>query len=184
MSFKKYSIGDKVIFINDTREGIVIGHKNHETLIIQCQDIDFEVKYSDIIKVTDETNSFYRAIKNLKNSIKVNEENRKKPNQKSKVLNYKVRLSTDFEVDLHIEKIIDKFTDLSSNEIIDIQMDLFYKAIFEAHRLKLPFIIIIHGLGKGVLKSKIINYLRENNASFCDESPIIYKGGATRINLF
>ena len=161
MSFKKYSIGDKVIFINDSRQGIVIGYKNQETLIIQCQDIDFEVKYSELIKVTDETNSFYRAIKNLKNSIKVNEENRKKLKQKSKVLDYKVRLSTDFEVDLHIEKIIDKFTDLSSNEIIDIQMDLFYKAIFEAHRLKLPFIVIIHGLGKGVLKSKIINYLRE-----------------------
>ena len=51
-----------------------------------------------IIKVTDETNSFYGAIKNLKNSTKVNEENRKKLKQKSKVLNY-VRLLTDFEVD-------------------------------------------------------------------------------------
>ena len=35
-------------------------------------------------------------------------------------------------------------------------MDLFYKAIFEAHRLKLPFIIIIHGLGKGVLKFQLL----------------------------
>ena len=85
---------------------------------------------------------------------------------------------------MHIEKIIDNFKHLSSSEIIDIQMNLFYKAIFEAHRLKLPFIVIIHGLGKGVLKSKITNYLRKMMLHFLNESPIIYKGGATRINLF
>ena len=37
MSFKKYSIGDKVIFINDSREGIVIGHKNHELLLFSVK---------------------------------------------------------------------------------------------------------------------------------------------------
>ena len=50
--------------------------------------------------------------------------------------------------------------------------------------LKLPFLIVIHGLGKGVLKSKITKFLKDNDASFFEESPLFYKGGATRINLF
>ena len=51
MSFKKYSIGDKVIFINDSRQGIVIKIKDQETLIIESGGIKFEVCKDEIIKV-------------------------------------------------------------------------------------------------------------------------------------
>tara|TARA_B100001758_G_C18155010_1_gene476125 strand:- start:130 stop:678 length:549 start_codon:yes stop_codon:yes gene_type:complete len=182
MNKVRFSIGDRVIFINESREGCIVGFKNNQVLIIQCDDIDFEVNANEVIKVTKESELFYKKIKNS-SKIKKIEQSDSNINVKENT-DFKVRISKDFELDLHIEKIIGNFFDLSSSEILDIQMNMLYKAIFEAYRLKLPFLIIIHGLGKGTLKSKIITFLEENSASFNEESPMIYKGGATRLNLY
>tara|TARA_B100000945_G_scaffold318470_1_gene323375 strand:- start:900 stop:1454 length:555 start_codon:yes stop_codon:yes gene_type:complete len=179
-----FSIGDKVIFINESREGYIIGFKNDQNLLIQCDDIDFEVNVNEVIKVTKTSEDFYQKIKNLSKIKKIKNPNFNIKKNQNQNTDFKVRISKDFELDLHIEKIIDNFFDLSNSEILDIQMNIFYKAIFEAYRLKLPFLIIIHGLGKGTLKSKIITFLKENNASFTEESPMVYKGGATRLNLY
>ena len=179
-----FSIGDRVIFINESREGYILGFKNDQVLIIQCDDIDFEVNTNEVIKVTKESETFYKKIKNLSKIKKIKNFNSNIKRNENKNTDFKVRISKDFELDLHIEKIIDNFFDLSNSEILDIQMNVFYKAVFEAYRLKLPFLIIIHGLGKGTLKSRIITFLKENSASFIEESPMIYKGGATRLNLY
>tara|TARA_S200000501_G_C20812356_1_gene738933 strand:+ start:687 stop:1241 length:555 start_codon:yes stop_codon:yes gene_type:complete len=179
-----FSIGDKVIFIDELKKGLVVGFKNNKTLIVQCDDINFEVNISEVIKFTEESRIFYNKIKTLPEIQKIENFTFDEIISETRNTDFKVRLSKDFELDLHIEKIIDNFFDLSGSEILDFQMNVFYKAIFEAYRLKLPFIIIIHGLGKGVLKSKITDFLKENSASFCDESPMIYKGGATRIYLY
>ena len=179
-----FSIGDRVIFINESREGYILGFKNDQVLIIQCDDIDFEVNTNEVIKVTKESEAFYKKIKNLSKIKKIKNFNSNIKRNENKNTDFKVRISKDFELDLHIEKIIDNFFDLSNSEILDIQMNVFYKAVFEAYRLKLPFLIIIHGLGKGTLKSRIITFLKENSASFIEESPMIYKGGATRLNLY
>ena len=177
-----FSIGDKVIFVNQSRDGIVIKIKDDNILIIESDGIKFEVCKDEIIKVNKESESFYKAIKEIKTSKKQIEFYNKTPEKSNQ--DYKVLISKDFELDLHIEKIIDNFKHLSSSEILDIQMNVFYKAIFKANDLKLPFLIVIHGLGKGVLKSKITKFLKDNDASFFEESPLFYKGGATRINLF
>ena len=184
MNKVRFSIGDRVIFINESREGCIVGFKNDQVLIIQCDDIDFEANANEVIKVTEESELFYKKIKNLSKIKKIEKSESNTNINKNQNTDLKVRISKDFELDLHIEKIIGNFFDLSSSEILDIQMNMLYKAIFEAYRLKLPFLIIIHGLGKGTLKSKIITFLQENSASFNEESPMIYKGGATRLNLY
>ncbi len=185
MNKMDFSKGDKVFFINESREGYVVELNNNDTLIINSNDIDFEVNINEVMKVTKESEGFYKKIQ--EKLLKTTKTETSQPNIKkneNKKSDFKVRISKDFELDLHIEKIIDNFFDLSSSEILNIQMSVFYKAIFEAYRLKLPFLIIIHGLGKGILKSKITTFLKENSASFTEESPIIYKGGATRLNLY
>ena len=177
-----FSIGDKVIFVNQSRDGIVIDTKDDNIFIIESEGVQFEVYKDEIIKVNKESENFYQTINKISTSKKQIEYFDKKLEKLNE--DYKVLISKDFELDLHIEKIIDNFKHLSSSEILDIQMNVFYKAIFKANDLKLPFLIVIHGLGKGILKSKIVKFLKDNDASFFDESPLFYKGGATRINLF
>jgi len=179
-----FSVGDKVIFINESREGVVVHIKNSNFLIINSNGLDFDVSINDVIKVTQETEDFYQKIrKNIfcfKNNVFENNILQKTDRS---IKDFKIDISKNFELDLHIEKIIESFVFLSSRDILDIQMDVFFKGLFKANRLNLDFIIIIHGVGKGVLKKKIIDFLKENNASFLDEKPMIYHGGATRINL-
>ena len=62
-------------------------------------------------------------------------------------------------VDLHIEKLVDSHDNLSSGEILDIQLKEFEKWYDHALLHKQPTLTIIHGLGKGVLKNEIHNIL-------------------------
>ena len=126
-----FSIGDRVIFINESREGYILGFKNDQVLIIQCDDIDFEVNTNEVIKVTKESEAFYKKIKNLSKIKKIKNFNSNIKRNENKNTDFKVRISKDFELDLHIEKIIDNFFDLSNSEILDIQMNVFYKAVFD-----------------------------------------------------
>jgi hypothetical protein len=62
-------------------------------------------------------------------------------------------------VDLHIEKLVDNYADLTSGEILDIQLKEFEKWYDHALLHKQKTLTIIHGLGKGVLKSEIHSIL-------------------------
>ena len=57
-----FSIGDRVIFINLSRDGIVIGAKDDNILIIESEGVQFEVCKDDIIKVNKESENFYQTI--------------------------------------------------------------------------------------------------------------------------
>jgi dsDNA-specific endonuclease/ATPase MutS2 len=59
------------------------------------------------------------------------------------------------EVDLHIEKLRDDYQFLSADEMLDIQLNTFKKALDAAVVHKLPAITFIHGVGNGTLKNHI-----------------------------
>ena len=180
-----FSIGDKVIFINESREGCVVKIKDINTLVIHSDGIDVDVSTNDVIKITKETESFYQKARESIIHLKEGLCNFKRIPKKTppSIKDFKIDISKNFELDLHIEKIIENFNYLSNREILEIQMDMFFKGLFEASRLNLDYIIVIHGVGKGVLKGKILSFLKDNNASFTEENKIIYQGGATRIKL-
>lgn len=59
------------------------------------------------------------------------------------------------EVDLHIEKLRDDYQFLNKDEILQIQLNHFQKALESAIVHKLPSIIFIHGVGNGTLRYEI-----------------------------
>lgn len=63
-------------------------------------------------------------------------------------------------VDLHIEKITDDFKGLSNFEIVQIQLKEFEKWYNVAVENMQPNLIVIHGVGKGVLREEIHNILK------------------------
>jgi len=62
-------------------------------------------------------------------------------------------------VDLHIDKLVDNYADLTSGEILDIQLKEFEKWYDHALLHKQKTLTIIHGLGKGILKNEIHSIL-------------------------
>ena len=180
-----FSIGDQVIFINDNLRGKVVGIKK-DFLIINCLKLDLEVHKSEVIKISKEMEDIYSKLNIEKDSIIsiINDDNYiQNEDKESIIIDIKANISKNFELDLHIEKLIDNFEFLDVQEILQFQMNTFFRGIFEAKNLGIDYLIVIHGIGKGVLKKKIVEFLQENEAIFHDADYNRYKGGAIEIKI-
>jgi len=179
-----FSVGDKVIFINEKLRGMIIDIKN-DILVVNCSKLDFEINKSKIIKISEDVESMYSKLTVNDQSLVISENDdpiQYKDKQDSSI-ELKVNISKNFELDLHLEKIIENLENVNHQEILQLQMNAFYRGIFEAKNLGIDYLIIIHGIGKGILKRKIIEFLEENQAVFSDADYIKYKGGAIKIKI-
>lgn len=86
-------------------------------------------------------------------------------------------------VDLHIEKLTDDWERLSNMEILDIQLREFEKWYELAIAHRQPSLIVIHGVGKGVLRNEIHDILRMKREvkSFVNQYHPSFGYGATEI---
>lgn len=86
-------------------------------------------------------------------------------------------------IDLHIEKLTETWTQLSSNEIFSIQLEYFekYYELSVIHRQ--ATLIAIHGVGEGKLRDEIHERLRlkKEVKSFVNQFHPLYGYGATEI---
>ncbi|MDD4922007.1 MAG: DUF2027 domain-containing protein [Bacteroidales bacterium] len=91
-----------------------------------------------------------------------------------------------FEVDLHIDRLLDTTAGMSHSDILKYQMEIFFKTM-EEHRSKKAFkVIFIHGKGDGVLRASILNELRTKYKSckWQDASFREYGFGATMVTIY
>lgn len=90
-----------------------------------------------------------------------------------------------WELDLHIESLLDSHSGMSNAEILTVQLrELrnFYSKAREKHIRKL---IIIHGVGEGVLKDEVRIFLsKKDGVDFYDADFRDYGKGATAAELF
>ena len=86
-------------------------------------------------------------------------------------------------VDLHIEKLADNHEQLSSYEILSLQLNTFEKYYELAVLHHKPDLIIIHGVGEGKLRNEIHERLRHKKEvkSFVNQYHHLYGYGATEI---
>ena len=87
------------------------------------------------------------------------------------------------ELDLHIEKIVDKWEDLDNFEILTLQLQTLDKYLDLALAHHLSSMVVIHGVGSGKLRDEIHEVLRLKRgvASFVNRYHPRYGYGATEI---
>ncbi|HEY4064022.1 MAG TPA: Smr/MutS family protein [Puia sp.] len=87
------------------------------------------------------------------------------------------------ELDLHIEKLTDKWSSLDNFEILTLQLQTFEKYFDLALAHHLPSMIVIHGLGTGKLRDEVHEILRTKRhvKSFVNRYDPRYGYGATEI---
>lgn len=87
-----------------------------------------------------------------------------------------------WEIDLHIESLLDSHKGMSNAEILNHQMrefKTFYKRAIDRHIRKL---VIIHGVGEGVLKDEVRLFLsKKEGVEFYDADFREYGKGATAV---
>ena len=89
------------------------------------------------------------------------------------------------EIDLHINELVDDSSLMSAGEMLDVQMKTFETELSKAVSEGLEKIVFIHGVGSGVLKTKIRGCLERDYPQFSyqDASFQKYKFGATLVYL-
>ncbi len=114
------------------------------------------------------------------------EEKRKKTDVRIKTFLDKHKIDDKTaEVDLHINKLVDDASNKDSKELLKIQLDYFKRAIDQAQIERLKKIVFIHGVGEGVLKKEIENYLKtEDGIQYYDASYSRYGMGATEVLFY
>ncbi|MAZ31448.1 MAG: hypothetical protein CMP57_05070 [Flavobacteriales bacterium] len=255
--------GDKVSFINEVLQGIVIDHLGEGLVIVECQGIEMKVSTNEIIKINHIPKLRGKNIFPIKKSIKKIDQlpylevdsikstlfiegdlvsfmsdnskgkiiaklndfmynveiepglsipvnrleiekiwqtdsnfNKKEIERKIKndlykakpILSKKKKVEdiyfNHYEIDLHIENLVDSWSHLSNFEIVLVQVSAFKKRLYQAFNDNENQLIVIHGVGKGVLKDKIaevVNILP--NVSMHTADMKIYGMGASQIKI-
>ena len=106
--------------------------------------------------------------KNMKLSVKI--ENKKR--------------NSIWEIDLHIENLLDNAKNLTNTEILLKQMSNFKNTFLKACDKRIQKLVVIHGVGEGVLKNEIRSYLsKQENIEYFDASYLEYGKGATEVRF-
>lgn len=89
------------------------------------------------------------------------------------------------EVDLHINKLIERVVGLTNTEILTHQLGVFRKELNQAIQANEREIIFIHGIGNGTLKNEV-RRVAQQEFGWCSQEDASFKEygfGATRIRI-
>jgi len=88
------------------------------------------------------------------------------------------------EVDLHLGALLDFPGRLSASEALEFQLKTAKQALSDCRRARIPRLVLIHGVGEGVLKAKIAEWLEGvEDIEFYDASYALYGRGATEVRI-
>ena len=179
--YNKLKVGDLVNFMGDNSQGKVVAilpENNYEIEIdagftIPVNRLEIEKKWVQDIEFDE---------KQLKRQKKIDKN--KSSNRVSKPHKAPSKFFHDHEIDLHIENLIESWMGLSNFDIVSIQLSSFRKRFNQALVNNEPFLVVIHGVGKGVLRNEIYNYLRQfPDIKVSPADAKIYGMGASEIRL-
>ncbi len=87
------------------------------------------------------------------------------------------------EIDLHIQELLDNYSNLTNTEMLTVQMDKFREEMAKAIRIGIKKIVFIHGVGNGTLKTELRRELERKYSKYStqDASFREYGYGATMV---
>ena len=174
----KIKIGNIVSFLNEVGKGKVVEIINNQQALILRED-GFEDVYSikDLIVVSPETHT--------EAAFKYIPEHHKEEYSTQKIFKSNNRNNGKvWEVDLHIEQLVDKYRNLSNYEIVQIQIRHCEFTIEKAMKNNVMKLIVIHGKGVGVLKEEVRQLLKKYPVEVKDADYRVYGFGATEVQFY
>ena len=179
-----FSIGDKVLVMDEAISGIVTEIDNNR-IFIEAEDgfiLDFAPK--ELIKVNPKDSLKLDIFSKHSASAVISE--KEQPSKKHiPRVKPKERNQASMEVDLHIEQLTVGYKRMANHEIVTLQLDTAKRQLDFAIRNRLQKVVFIHGVGEGVLKIEL-EYLfkRYENIKFYDADYQKYGLGATEVYIF
>lgn len=169
-------IGDSVSVINEAISGVIIKLDGNTALIEDSHGFERPYQLSELV-VTSTAKDYkiedYQFEKDVEEKLK------------AQIVEHRLK---SFEIDLHIEELIDDHSNMTNHEILTKQMTACKGFIQNALGRNMNKVVLIHGKGEGVLKSEIhsfLNKLRNYNGVNLEYHDASYSeygmGGATEV---
>ena len=179
--YSKLSVDDLVSFMSDSTKGKIVSILSDSEYEVEIEDgFTIPANRLEIEKIW--VKDFEVDEKGLKSQIK--KDLNKETKQESKSNQEPQKFFSHHEIDLHIENLTDSWRALSNFEIVTLQMSYFRKRLYQALENNEEFLVVIHGVGKGVLKEEIYKYLSQfPNITVGTADAKLYGMGASEIRI-
>ena len=178
-----FKVGEQVSVIHDNIQGTVKSINGKWVKIEDEHGFTREFTSKELARVKSE-NAYKLTDEQIERVINEQLDHQHKIYLKSKKGATAINNSQEsFEIDLHIDQLIDDYHFMDNSEIMMVQMRYCRIFIERAIRLKVKKALLIHGKGEGVLRTEIHKYLDrlENNKHIKLDYKIINQGGATEV---
>lgn len=170
----KFKVGDIIKIIDQSGGGKILSIKDDKAVILNQDGFEEVIGVNSII-ISDIISE--NALRNCYIPDTPKQRSRKK---KDTIL-FKSKSNDLWEIDLHIENLLDNYYHMSNYEIISYQLEKCEEIIFKAIQTRVRKLVIIHGKGQGVLRNEVHNLLQSLNLDFKDADYLKYSGGATDV---
>ncbi len=182
-----FSVGDRVKFLDFGESGTVVAVLDDASLVIDVDGIDMRVSVKEIVRVGKE--SCADEVRLYDGNSQVSRFKAVPDKRVNAVRSGKKahRAASAMVVDLHIGSIRQSCPaarNIPDSDVLFVQLDVFEKSMAEAFRKGVSSVVFIHGNGRGVLRSRIIERLKEYpGVTYCTASPVRYGSGALDVFL-
>ena len=173
-------VGDTVGFLDDVGEGEVVEIIDDHNVKVLVDGFERPFNNAALIRVDpQERDDFIKRMSGelFSDSFEETEE----PTVPKKSIPKQRKLLPN-EINLHMQDLREEYSDMSAGEKLQMQLRYFSQKLEEAIRLKKKNLIVIHGVGKGTLRTEV-RYILDDypNITYCDASYDIYGYGATEV---
>ncbi len=171
----RFKVGDRVKLIDEAGEGVVTALLGDRCEVLFEHGFSQVHAESELIAAAPIALDLAKVLPDLKGDLPL------KPIKKPAA----VSTSELLEVDLHLEALVDFPRRIQPAEALEMQKSAARNALARCRSRKIGRLVLIHGVGEGVLKSALTDWLRrQEGLEFYDASYALYGRGATEVRIF
>ncbi len=181
-----FALGDKVSFLNEPGGGIIKEILSADEFLVETEDgFDQVCLRKDLVpKSNSQDYTVSTSAVNEKVQADLSDQQKRILNKQTRHTEFMSKGEQTWEIDLHIEEILDDHRHMNNSEIIQVQLSRFKSFLHQAQNKHIGRLIIIHGRGEGVLKNEIQLILnRHPSIEYHDASYREYGYGATEVRI-
>ncbi len=151
-------IGDKILVVDDDLRGVITKIEGDKVTFMSDEGFEYVYPKNKIVVVNTDIENLFLQGNPRKNIVSNKVVSKKKMAKKPPVF------------DLHIEKIQPKHQHLSAGQKLQIQLNEANRIVRKMQLQKQKSFILVHGVGKGVLKKELIKLLKTKKLGFEEAS--------------
>lgn len=176
----RFKIGTKVAVVDDVLKGTVKAVNGEVVDIQDTEGMVYQFHENELILLQENQGelSKFSDINNPLLKDKIVEKSKKKTQHK------KTKEGVIFEVDLHINQLIDSTKGMDNHSMLTLQIETAKRKLEYAIANRFSKVVFIHGVGEGVLKSELSYLLKKYPVDFYDASFQKYGLGATEVYIY